>query len=76
MGKVGLADRTNILSPCVTDGGPEGDAVVYTVNRVPTIMEKPGKFWKKLSWKVMENLLKIESHEILLRAERKFFYSY
>ena len=47
MGKVGLADRTNILNPCVTDGGPEGDAVVYTVNRVPTIMEKPGKFWKK-----------------------------
>ena len=32
-----------------------------------------GKSWKKLSWKVMENLLKIESHEILLRAERKFY---
>ena len=36
-------------------------------------MENPGK---KISWKVMENLLKIESHEILMRAERKFFYSY
>ena len=37
--------------------------------QVPTFMENLGK---KLSWKVMENLLKIESHEILLRAE-KFF---
>ena len=32
-------------------------------------MEKPEKFWKKLPWKVMENFLKIGSHEILLRAE-------
>ena len=32
-----------------------------------------GKSWKKLSWKVMENLLIIESHEILLRAENFFF---
>ena len=33
-------------------------------------MENPGK---KLSWKVMENLLKIKSDEILLRAEKSFF---
>ena len=32
-----------------------------------------GKSWKKLSWKVMENLFKIGSREILLRAERIIF---
>ena len=36
-----------------------------------------GKFWKKTFMeshgKVLENLLKIKSHEILLRAEKNFF---
>ena len=38
--------------------------------RVPTVVENHGK---KLSWKVMKNLFKTESHEIVLRAEKKFF---
>ena len=46
--------------------------------RIPTVMENPGKktFLEsllKISWKVMENLLKTERHEIFLKAEKKFF---
>ena len=42
---------------------------IIALVRVPTVMENPGK---KLSWKVMENLLVIESHEISLRAGNFF----
>ena len=46
---------------------------MLTYSGFPRSWKKPGKFWKKkLFWKVIENLQKIGSHEILLRAERKF----
>ena len=46
---------------------------MVVLDRVPMVIEKPKNSWKKkLSWKVMENLLKIGSHQILLRTKKNF----